>query len=150
MKTLRVPALAFLALAALSGPGAAQQKANERSRPGPVEMEQPAAQEQRAARPMTGEVTGKVVDIDPRAMTFTLMVQGRAITFSAARLGKLPRVAENLDVTFAENPGGPPMATAMAEAGSAASMKVGGKRHCNNKDVPGGYHDPLYTLNVCK
>jgi hypothetical protein len=106
---------------------------------------------QAAPRPMTGELTGKVTGVDPAAKTFTVMVQGRAVTFSAARLSKVPTVGENIDMAFTENPGGPPMATS-STASSAAAGARGVKKpyqHCGNKDVPGGYHDPLYTLNVC-
>ena len=134
MKTLLTLTLALIAIAVFSGLSAAQPKGVDKASP----------------KPMTGELTGTVTGVEPGSKTFTVAFQGRAITFSAAKLGQPPKVGETVAITFTENPGGPPMATTATVADSTARTRVGGKAHCGNKDVPGGYHDPLYTLNVCQ
>ena len=156
MKKLLTLALALVALAAFSGLSAAQQKGEQKSRPEGVEMEQPATGEKETvdkASPklMTGEVTGRVTGIDPTAKTFTVMVQGRAITFSAAKLNKLPTVEENIDITFTLKPDQLPIVTSTARSGSMRGgglrQPVGGKCHCNHHT--GSNLGPLRSLNVC-
>ncbi|MFI5395988.1 MAG: hypothetical protein ACHQ9S_10685 [Candidatus Binatia bacterium] len=96
-----------------------------------------------SSKPMAGELTGKVTGVDPTAKTFTVMVQGRAVTFSAAKLGKLPRAGENIDIAFTSNPGGPPMATSATESGAKQVKKP--YQHCDDHT----YRNPLNSLNVC-
>lgn len=52
-------------------------------------------------------LTGKVTAVNSQAKTFTVMAQGKAVVFSAAKLSKLPTVGEIIDITYTENPGGP-------------------------------------------
>ena len=63
-------------------------------------------------------MTAKVTGVDPTAKTFTVMIQGKAITFSAAELSNLPTVGKMIDITYTWNPGEPPMATSTTESGS--------------------------------
>jgi hypothetical protein len=142
-------------LAAFAAPGSARQQAERNAQPTPVaEPQLPGGETADAGvspNPMVGALSGKVKAVDPAAKTFTVKALGRIITFSAANLGNLPTVGEKIFIEFAENPGGPPMATSMMDSTAAAAARfITGSRHCGNKDVPGGYHDPLYTLNVCK
>jgi hypothetical protein len=152
MKKLLTLTLALIALAALSGFSAAPPKGEQKSQPEGVEMKQAATGDKKTvdtvlSKPVTGEVTGSVTALDPTAKTVTLMVQGRAITFSTGRLSKLPPVGKNINLTFILAPAGLPMATSTTEAGSTARPHLGGNKHCGHPLV--GHHDPLNSLNVC-
>ena len=149
MKTLTGVLALMLALMFGASSVVIAAEAERKATPG-VEMKQPATGEKKTvakASPklVTGEITGKVTGVDPTAKTFTVMAQGRAITFSAARLSKLPTVGKNIDVAFAWNPDELPMATSTTESGSTAGRKYGGNKHCY-----GHQHDPLASLNVCQ
>jgi len=52
-------------------------------------------------------MTGKVTAVNPVAKTFTVMSNGQAVTFSAAKLPSLPIVGQILDITYTQTPGGP-------------------------------------------
>jgi len=155
MKKLLTLALALVALAVFSGLGVAQQKGVEKSQPTGVEKKQPATGEKEAVKGKAAiykhEITGKVTGVDPTAKTFTVMVQGRAITFSAAKLNKLPTVEENIDITFTLKPDQLPIVTSTARSGSMRGgglrQPVGGKCHCNHHT--GSDLGPLRSLNVC-
>jgi len=155
MRTSLLLVLSVALSTILAAPGFARQDAGRTVQPTPA-SERPLPGSETADAgvspgPMVGALTGKVTAVDPTARTFSLKAMGRIITFSAAKLGGLPTVGEKISIDFAENPGGPPMATSMIDSRTAAAAKfIAGSRHCGNKDVPGGYHDPLYTLNVCK
>lgn len=115
-----------------------------------VEKKQPATGEKKTvdkASPelVTGELTGKVTGVDPMAKLFTVMVQGRAITFSGARLSKLPTVGETIDITFTLKPDELPLATSTSTG--ASTLKPGGYCHCNSHS---SVRPPLKSLNVCK
>jgi hypothetical protein len=119
-----------------------------------VEMKQPAtgekAVDKASAKLITGKLTGKVTGVDPTAKAFTVMVQGRAITFSAAELSTLPTVGEIVDITFTLKPDELPLATSTARPGSTADSTlrpVGGYCHCNSHS---SVRPPLKSLNVCK
>jgi len=56
-------------------------------------------------------MTGKVTEVDGRTRTFTILANGKAVVFSAADLGKLPKVGEIVDVTYEVTPGGGPFKT---------------------------------------
>jgi hypothetical protein len=143
-------ALALVAMVVVTGLGVAQQKGEERGRPTGAVEKQPATGEKAVGKaspkPMTGELTGKVAGVDPTAKTFTVMVQGRAVTFSAAKLSKLPTVGENIDIAFTANPGQLPMATSSTESGSNARKPKKPYQHCD--DHTHG-QNPLNSLNVC-
>ena len=55
------------------------------------------------------QVTGKVVS--QSGNTFTIMANGKQLTFSAARLKALPKVGDIIDITYTQTPGGPMEAT---------------------------------------
>jgi hypothetical protein len=60
----------------------------------------------RAAPPQV--MTGKVLRVNPKEQTFTIMTKGKEVTFSAEKLkGPLPKVGEILDITYTQTPGGP-------------------------------------------
>jgi len=152
MKTLT--GVIALVLALMFGTSNGVIAAEQKSQPTGVEKKQPATGEKKAvdkASPklITGKLTGKVTGADPRAKTFTVMVQGRAITFSAAMLSKLPTVGEIVDITFTLKPDELPLATSMARPGSTAgsTLKPGGYCHCNSHS---SVRPPLKSLNVCK
>jgi len=153
MKKFLTLALAIALLTAFAGLSAAQQKGEQKSQPTGIEMKQPAIGEKKTvdkASPelVTGELTGKVTGVDPMAKFFTVMVQGRAITFSAARLSKLPTVGETIDITFTLKPDELPLVTSTARPGSTtdSTLKPGGKCHCNSHSW---VRPPLKSLNVC-
>lgn len=152
MKILLILPTTFVVLFAVAGPGAAQQKGVEGSRPAGVELKPPPiagnqSVDKAASKQVTGEITGTVTGVDRPAKTFTVMAYGRAITFSAARLGKLPAPGENINIPFTLNQNQLPMAMSTSAAGSAARPHMGGKQHCFHPLV--GHHDPLLSLNVC-
>lgn len=160
--------LGVIGFSALSAQAADPQKATERkgqvgagseqkSQPTGVEMKQPATGEkktvdQASPKLITGKLTGKVTGVDPTAKTFTTIIQGRAITFSAARLSKLPTVGENMDITFTLNPDGElPLVTSTARPGSTTDSTPkprigGGNEHCNSHS---SMRPPFRSLNVC-
>lgn len=115
MKKLLTLTLALVALVAFAGFSAAQQKAEEKKPPATGEKE---AVKGNDATTYKHEITGKVAGVDPTAKTFTVIIQGKAITFSAADLSKLPTVGKIFDITYTWNPGEPPMATSTTESGS--------------------------------
>lgn len=145
-------ALALVAMVVFIDLGAAQQKGVEKSRPTGAVEKQPATEEKAVGKaspkPMTGELTGKVTGVDPTAKTFTVMFQGRAITFSAARLRKLATVGENIAIAFTANPGELPMATSTTESGSNAGAERVKKNYQHCDDHTHG-QNPLNSLNVC-
>lgn len=60
-------------------------------------------------KPTKEQMTGKVIEVNARARTFTVMAKGKAIVFSGAMLSKLPTAGEIVDITYTEAPaGGPP------------------------------------------
>jgi hypothetical protein len=52
-------------------------------------------------------VTGKVMQVDPATKTFTVMANGKPVTFHGANLKLLPKPGDVLDITYTENPNGP-------------------------------------------
>jgi len=51
-------------------------------------------------------MTGKVTQVDAKAKTFTIMAQGKSVTFSAAELQALPANGDMVEVTYTVTPGG--------------------------------------------
>ena len=96
--------------------------AEQKSQPAGVEKKQPATGEKEAVKGKAAiykhKMTAKVTGVDPTAKTFTVMIQGKAITFSAAELSNLPTVGKMINITYAWNPGEPPMATSTTVSGS--------------------------------
>ena len=56
-------------------------------------------------------MTGKVVEANNNANTFTVMAKGKEVTFTAAKLKALHKVGGIIDITYTETPGGPMDAT---------------------------------------
>ncbi len=52
-------------------------------------------------------MSGKLTQVDGGARTFIAMPKGKAITFSAAELSKLPTVGKMIDITYTGTPSGP-------------------------------------------
>ncbi len=153
MKKLLTLAVALITLIVFSGPGLAQKK-------------QPATGEKKTARGNDAatyehEMTAKVTSVDPAAKTFTVMIQGKSITFSAAKLNKLPTVGKMIDMTYTWNPDKAPMAGSTTEAGSKAATgeekgqagqtgtrSTGASNYTHCSDSPGHHHDPFVTLKL--
>lgn len=58
-------------------------------------------------------LTGKVTRVDPRTKSFTVMAEGKAVTFVAGTLkAGLPKVGATIDVTYTQTKGGQLSATA--------------------------------------
>jgi len=94
MKKLVTLALGVVALTAFAGLGVAQQKAF-------------GAETQH----LYLKITGKVIQVNEKAKTFTVMSKGQAVTVSAAKLPASPKVGEIIDITYTQTPGGPNEAT---------------------------------------
>lgn len=60
-------------------------------------------------KPTKEQMTGKVMDVDSRAKTFTVMAKGKTIVFSGANLSNLPKVGQIVDITYTQAPGGGPL-----------------------------------------
>ncbi len=90
MQMLSTVALA-IALAAISGVCAAQQRGEEMRR---VDKASPNL------------MTGKVTQVNAKARTFTMTARGKSVTFSAAQVTTLPAIGDVVDVTFVVTPGG--------------------------------------------
>lgn len=147
MKTLT--GVIALVLALMFGTSNGVIAAEQKSQPTGVKKIQPATGEKEAVKGKAAiykhEITGKVTGVDLTAKTFIIMIQGKAITFSAANLSKLPTVGKMIDITYTWNPGEPPMATSTTDSGSEEERQTG-YEHCGN------YHccpvSPFYTLNL--
>jgi hypothetical protein len=62
---------------------------------------QTGQQQQDTRRKMTGRV------LSQQGRTFTVIANGKEVTFSAETLKALPKVGSVIDITYTENPGGP-------------------------------------------
>ena len=60
-------------------------------------------------KPTKEQMTGKVMEVNDWARTFTVTAKGKTVVFSGANLAKLPKVGEVVDITYTENPGGGPL-----------------------------------------
>ena len=60
-------------------------------------------------KPTKEQMTGKVMEVNNQAKTFTVTAKGKAVVFSGANLAKLPKVGEVVDITYTETPGGGPL-----------------------------------------
>jgi hypothetical protein len=82
MKKLLTLALALIALATFSHPGVAQQEGRQKHPPTGVETKQP----------------GKVLEVNNKAKTFTVMVKGKTVTVNAANLKSLPKAGDTINM----------------------------------------------------
>ena len=87
-----------MVLATFSGIGFAQQKAQEGGS---------AGEKKDKASPKL--MTGKVLEINAKAQTFTVTAKGKEVTFTTKL--SLPEVGKIIDITYTENPSGPMEAT---------------------------------------
>jgi hypothetical protein len=55
------------------------------------------------------QMTGKVTKVDASAKTFTVIANGKEVTFKASKLPALPKVGEIVSLTFADDGGPGPM-----------------------------------------
>ena len=60
-------------------------------------------------KPTKDQMTGKVMEVNNQAKTFTVTAKGKTVVFSGANLAKLPKVGEVVDITYTETPGGGPL-----------------------------------------
>ena len=63
-------------------------------------------------------MTGKVTETNEKAKTFTVMAKKKYFSFTVAKLKFLPRVAEIIDITYTQTPGGPMEATNLSSSRS--------------------------------
>lgn len=94
-------ALALMVLAVFADLGVAQQKAGEKPVEKPTQGKLPFVGKQQL-------MTGKVIQVNPTANTFTVMAKGQSVTFIAQAPGELTllKVGQILDITYTETPGG--------------------------------------------
>ena len=58
-------------------------------------------------------MTGKVTQVNAKAQSFTVMANGKAVTFSSAKLkAPLPKVGDILDITYTQGAIGQPLEAA--------------------------------------
>ena len=61
--------------------------------------------------------------INQSGNTFTVMANGKQLTFSAAKLKDVPKVGETIDITYTQTPGGPMEATTVKSSKSNSSER---------------------------
>jgi hypothetical protein len=93
--------LTLTLLMAFTSPGAAQEMAEEKSRP--------TLRGGATGMPMSGlsRMTGKVTEVNDTAKTFTVMANGKAATFTGPKVKDLPKVGEIVDITYTGPLAGP-------------------------------------------
>ena len=69
----------------------------------------PTSSTSNRGKPTKEQMTGKVMEVNNQAKTFTVTAKGKAVVFSGANLAKLPKVGEVVDITYTETPGGGPL-----------------------------------------
>ena len=106
MKKLLTFALALVTLAALSSVGVAQQKAEEKSQPTGVERKQPAPRERRMDKASPQLMKVKVLEVNEKAKTFTVMVKGKPKTLNAPDLKSLPKAGDMIEIAVSDAGGG--------------------------------------------
>lgn len=89
MKRLLTIVLTISVLAAFSGLAIAQQAGEKKT----IDKASPKL------------ITGKVMSVDPKAKTFTILSKGKEITLGASKLKTLPKTGEVIDVTYTDNSG---------------------------------------------
>lgn len=60
-------------------------------------------------KPTKEQMTGKVMEVNNQARTFTVEAKGKTVVFSGANLSKLPKVGEVVEITYTETSGGGPL-----------------------------------------
>lgn len=76
----------------------------------------------------TGQASGKVMGVNPENNTFTIVDDGKKLTFSGAKLRALPKLNETVEVSYTGTPDGPPEATTVISSKSTqSSFREAGK-----------------------
>jgi hypothetical protein len=101
MKKLLTLALALIVLIAFTGLSVAQK----------AEQRKPTVGEKRIDKPSPKLMTGKVIQVNEKEKTFTVVAKGKEYKFVFQKIEALPKIGEIIDVTYTENPGGPMEAT---------------------------------------
>ena len=99
MKKLLTVALALIVLAAFTGLSVAQK----------AEEKKPPAGEKRIDKASPKLMTGKVVQVNEKEKTFTVVAKGKEYKFSASKLKALPNVGVVVDVEYTDTGTGGPM-----------------------------------------
>jgi hypothetical protein len=109
MKNGLTVTLTLVALTALFNPAFAQQKETPKSPPAGAATTQPSAAAKNSGHATEQLMTGKVITVDPKAKSFTVISKGKQFTFSAAELkAPLPEVGKIIDIKYHQTtPGGP-------------------------------------------
>ena len=72
-------------------------------------------------KPTKEQFTGKVMEVNSQARTFTVTAKGKTVVFSGAELPSLPRVGQVVDITYTlATVGGKPTAKTFNESRSNA------------------------------
>lgn len=109
MKNGLTATLTLVALAAFSDLAVSQQKEAQKSPPAGAATTQASAAARNSGHAVEQLMTGKVIKVNAKAKSFTVVSKGKQFTFSAADLkGPLPEVGKIMDITYHETtPGGP-------------------------------------------
>ncbi len=67
-------------------------------------------------------MTGEVTQVDAKSQRFTVIANGKAVTFSSAKLKTRPKVGDTLDITYTQDAGGPPQAQQTAVVKSKSNI----------------------------
>lgn len=105
MKNALTAALVFVTLAAFSGPAFAGQKETPKTPPPGAAATQTSAPARNSGHATEQLMTGKVVKVDAKTRSFTVISKGKEVTFSAEKLSALPKVGEILDISYSQTPG---------------------------------------------
>lgn len=99
MKKLLTVALALIVMAAFAGLSVAQK----------AEEKKPPAVEKRIDKASPKLMTGRVVQVNEKGKTFTVVAKGKKYKFSASNLKTLPNVGAVIDVEYTDTGTGGPM-----------------------------------------
>jgi hypothetical protein len=113
-------AVAIAALAAFTGPSTGQETQQQNGQTSHETKPVSEADQKKAALAQrdvtTGTATGKVIRVNRKVRSFTIMSGGEAVTFSAKTLTVLPAVGETIDVNYTRNAGGTMEATSVFQS----------------------------------
>ena len=60
-------------------------------------------------KPTKEQMTGKVMEVNSQARTFTVTAKGKTVVFSGVNLSTLPKVGQVVDITYTQALGGGPL-----------------------------------------
>lgn len=109
MKNTSAVTFVLMAFVVSSGSVFAEQKEKQKSPSTAAPTTPPAASAKNSGHATEQVMTGKVIKVDAKAKSFTVVSKGKQVTFSAAeQKGPLPEVGKILDITYHQTtPGGP-------------------------------------------